>query len=161
MIINRAALASLTRWAPRAPDDLNRHDGVVSGEITRLVGVYDADGSLLGELSYFLRARVRRAHCALCAITHGRVRERPAWRASRDRLPVPFVMFHRDDQPADIRRERDGASPAVIAETSSGDLIVLLGREELEGCAGSPDRLVDAVEAAAEAHGLRWPTAAA
>ena len=91
MIINRAAVASLTRWAPRAPDDLNRHDGVVSGEITRLVGVYDADGSLLGELSYFLRARVRRAHCALCAITHGRVRERRAWRASRDRLPVPFA----------------------------------------------------------------------
>ncbi|MBA2282333.1 MAG: hypothetical protein H0W25_14065 [Acidimicrobiia bacterium] len=35
-------------------------------EITRLIGVYDADGSVLGELSYFLKARLGRAHCALC-----------------------------------------------------------------------------------------------
>jgi hypothetical protein len=142
-------------------NDLNRDDGLVSGEITRLVGVYDADGSLLGELSYFVRARVGRAHCALCDITHGRVRERPGWRASRDRLPVPFVTFHRDDQPADIRRAAGGAAPAVIAETVSGDHFVLLGRADLERCAGSPDRLVDAVEVAAESRGLRWPTAAA
>ena len=141
-------------------DDLNLHDGMVSGEITRLIGVYDADGSLLGELSYFLRARVGRTHCALCDITHGRIRERPAWRASRDRLPVPFVTFHRDDQPAEIRRAAGGAAPAVIAETASGEHLVLLGRADLEGCAGSPDRLVDAVEAAAKVRALRWPTAA-
>jgi hypothetical protein len=49
----------------------------------------------------------------------------------------------------------------VIAETASGEHLVLLARADLEGCAGSPDRLVDAVEAAAEARGLRWPTAAA
>jgi hypothetical protein len=148
------------RGCPRI-NDLNRHDGMVSGEITRLVGVYDADGSLLGELSYLLRARVERAHCALCEITHGRVRERPAWRASRDRLLVPFVTFHRNDQPAEIRRAAGGAAPAVIAETVSGEHLVLLGRDDLEGCAGSPDRLVDAVETAAAARGLRWPTAAA
>jgi hypothetical protein len=49
----------------------------------------------------------------------------------------------------------------VIAETVSGDHFVLLGRADLERCAGSPDRLVDAVEVAAESRGLRWPTAAA
>lgn len=127
----------------------------------RLIGVYDADGSLLGELSYFLRARVGRAHCALCDITHGRARERPDWRAARARLPVPFVTFHRDDQPSDIRRAARGAAPAVIAETAGGEHLVLLGRADLEGCAGSPDRLVDALEATAEACGLRWPTTAA
>lgn len=131
----------------------------VSGEIMRLIGVYDADGSLLGELTYFLRARVGRAHCALCDITHGRVRERPAWRASRDSLPVPFVTFHRDDQPADIRRAGGGAAPVVIAETTGGERLVLIGRDGLEGCAGSPDRLVDALQAAAKARGLQWPTA--
>ena len=34
-----------------------------SSEVRRLIGVYDADGSVVGELSYFLRARIGRAHC--------------------------------------------------------------------------------------------------
>jgi hypothetical protein len=43
-----------------------------SSTVESLVGVYDADGTALGELSYFLRASVGRAHCALCDVTHGR-----------------------------------------------------------------------------------------
>ena len=87
-------------------------------EVTRLIGVYDADGTALGELSYFLKARVGRAHCALCDITHGRVRERHDWRAERDRLPVPFTTFHRDDQPAVLRSAAGGAVPVVLADTA-------------------------------------------
>ncbi len=138
-----------------------RQDEGVTSEITRLIGVYDADGSVVGELSYFLRARLGRAHCALCDVTHGRVRERPAWRAARDRLPVPFVTFHRDDQPAGIRQAAGGAAPVVIAETLAGELLVVLGREELEGCGGSPDRLLDAIQATLDARGLRFRTATA
>lgn len=130
----------------------------MTGVIARLIGVYDADGSVLGELSYFLRARIGRAHCALCDITHGRVRKRSDWQASRVRLPVPLVTFHRDDQPDDVRRAGGNTPPAVIAETEEGQLLVLLGPENLESCTGSPDRLVDAIEAAAETQGLHWPT---
>ena len=62
----------------------------MSLDVVRLIGVYDADGSVLGELSYFVKARFGAAHCALCDITHGRVRERADWRACRDQLAVPF-----------------------------------------------------------------------
>lgn len=128
----------------------------MTGEITRLIGVYDADGSVIGELSYFLRRRIGRAYCALCDVTHGRVRERPAWRAARDRLSVPFVACHRDDQSPEIRRAAGGAAPVVLAETAAGELVVVLRRKELEDCEGSPDRLVDAIEAAAAARRLGW-----
>jgi hypothetical protein len=33
--------------------------------LRRLVGVYNADGSVRGELTYFINARLGRAHCAL------------------------------------------------------------------------------------------------
>ena len=125
-------------------------------EVTRLIGVYDADGTALGELSYFLKARVGRAHCALCDITHGRVRERDDWRAERDRLPVPFTTFHRDDQPAVLRSAAGGAVPVVLAETAEGT-VVLVGPDELEACAGSPARLVATIESAAATHDLTWP----
>lgn len=78
---------------------------------------------------------------------------------ARDRLPVPFVTLNRDGQPAEVRRAAGGAAPPVIAETGKEELLVLLGRDDLERCAGSPDRWVDAVEAATAARGLRWQTA--
>ncbi len=59
--------------------------------IRRLVGVYHADGTLLGEVSYFVGARLGRAHCSLCDITHGLVRERPEWRAACSILNRPEV----------------------------------------------------------------------
>ena len=61
--------------------------------LVRLVGVYDADHTLRGELSYWIGARLGRAHCALCDITHGLVRERDDWKRSRSSFAVPFDTF--------------------------------------------------------------------
>lgn len=130
-------------------------------EIARIIGVYDADGSVIGELSYFLRARIGRAHCALCDITHGRLRERADWRASRERLPVPVVTFHRNDQPTRIRVAGGFAPPVVLAETTQGNIAVLLTRDDLQRCAAAPARLIDAIEAAVDAQGFGWPEAVA
>ena len=125
-----------------------------SSTVERLVGVYNADGSALGELSYFLKARIGRAHCALCDVTHGRIRERADWQACRERLPVSFATFHRDDQPVSIRSASAGRLPVVVAEMTDGRVVVLLGPDELERCAGSPERLVMAIDRAVADAGL-------
>jgi hypothetical protein len=110
----------------------------------RLVGVYNADGTLFGELSYFVAKRVGRAHCALCDITHGLVRERPAWQACAAELPVPFETFHRNDQPDALRGL---PLPLVAADTDAG-YVVLLGPDALDACAGSIEQLQDALRKA-------------
>lgn len=122
----------------------------------RLVGVYDADGSVIGEVSYFVRARLGQSHCSLCAVTHGRVRERSDWQRCRDELPVPFATHHRDDQP-DRVRQAGGPPPFVLGETAAGDLVRLLDRRQLDACGGSPARLTAALREAAREAGLRWP----
>ena len=88
--------------------------------IRRLIGVYNADGSIRGELTYFVGARLGRAHCSLCDITHGLVRERADWRTCRASMPVPFDTYHRDDEPAEARAAHRGELPIVLAETSDG-----------------------------------------
>ena len=123
--------------------------------VRRLVGVYDADGTMLGELSYFLGARLGRTHCALCDITHGLVRQRPAWRAARDELPVEFVTYHRDDQPDDVREAIGDRLPAVVAETASG-VVVLLDGDDLEACGGDPKSLIAEVRRAVADRGLSF-----
>ena len=114
--------------------------------VRRLVGVYDADGTVLGELAYFVRARLGRAHCALCDITHGRVRERDEWKARKATFDVPFDAYHRDDQPDAVRAL--GPPPLVAAELDDGTYEVLLDAGALEACAGAPERLVAALDAA-------------
>ena len=59
-----------------------------SSRIVKLTGVYDANGSLPGELAYWVGARLGVRHCALCEITHGLVRAKPEWHQARDELPV-------------------------------------------------------------------------
>ena len=123
--------------------------------INRLIGVYNANGTLSGELAYFVGKRLGRAHCALCDITHGLVRERKDWQACRSRLPVPFDTFHLDDVPPAVRAAFDGA-PVVLAQTPD-DVTVLLTSDELESCHADPERLIAALDASVRAHGLSWP----
>lgn len=123
--------------------------------VVRLVGVYDADHTLRGELSYWIGARLGRAHCSLCDITHGLFRQRADWKACREGMPVRFDTYHRDDQPESVRAALAGVAPAVVAETAGG-VVVLLGPDELEACHASPEHLVEAIEGAVVTHGLAW-----
>lgn len=124
--------------------------------IRRLVGVYNADGTLRGELAYWVGARLGRAHCALCEITHGTLRERPEWKACRAGLPVPFDTYHLNDQPDAVRALVGTQAPAVVADTDQG-LVLLMGPVDLERCNSSPDQLSAALARAAEQHQLDWP----
>ena len=125
--------------------------------VRRLVGVYNADGTVLGELSYFVGARLGRAHCSLCDITHGTFREKADWRAGRNGPPVPFDTFHRDDQPDHVRTAAADTAPVVVAETDDG-VTVLLGPDALSACDGSVTALLAAVDSAVTEAGLVWPT---
>ncbi len=125
--------------------------------IVRLVGVYDADGTVRGELAYWVGARLGRRHCALCDITHGSVRQRPEWKACRAGLPVPFDTYHRNDQPADVRAVAGGQAPVVVAETDEG-YVLLLGPQALDACGGTIRGLTAAIESAVVGHNLTWPT---
>lgn len=120
----------------------------------RLVGVYDADHTVRGEVAYWIGARLGRAHCALCDITHGMLRRRSEWNAYVAGLAVPFETYHRDDQPDEVRATSGDRAPVVVAETSTG-CVVLLDADALDACEGSVEQLGRAVDAALARLGLR------
>jgi hypothetical protein len=134
---------------------MSSSDAAPTQRILRLVGVYDADSTMRGELAYWIGARLGRRHCSLCDITHGAVRQRSEWKTCQAGLPVPFDTFHRNDQPDTIRSAAGGQVPVVVAETDAGP-VLLLGPGDLDACAGSMDRLVEAIEQAATRLGLAW-----
>ena len=116
--------------------------------VRRVVGVYDADHTLLGEAAYWVGARLGRRHCALCDITHGLFTAKREWTECRNQLPYTFDTYHRDDQPGTVRAALLGRAPAVAAELGDGSVVPLLAAAELESCEGDVQRLIAAVEAA-------------
>lgn len=106
-----------------------------------LIGVYDADGTLVGEVSYWIGARLGRRHCSLCDVTHGLVSEKASWRDCKAELPLPFVTYHRNDMPEDVRRVAQGSLPAVVVRRQ-GIVSPLLSPSEIEAAEGDPQGLV-------------------
>jgi hypothetical protein len=127
-------------------------------EVTAFVGVYHANGDLLGELAYWIGARVGRAHCALCDITHGTFRRKSAWTSCEQALPVPFSTCHLDDRPDDVRSASDGTTPCVLARTDTGQLVVVAGPDALESCDGDPDALIATLRRGCDLAGLVLPS---
>ncbi|KAB7745354.1 hypothetical protein GA707_05315 [Nostocoides sp. F2B08] len=102
--------------------------------IVRLVGVYDADGGLRGELAYVVGHLLGRVECALCDITHSPVRRKRSWDALVASLPVPMVTVHRNELPPEIVGVVSADRlPAVYAVRTDGSAVEFVGREELRG----------------------------
>lgn len=107
---------------------------------TRYLGVYDADGGVVGELRYVVGHLLGTAECALCDITHSPVRRKRTWDALVATLDAPFDLRHRNELSA-TEREALGPMglPVVAAETADGGWVALLDAAALRACAGDVD----------------------
>lgn len=122
----------------------------MSQRIEELLGVYDADGGLRGELAYVWGRWRGTAHCSLCTITHTTWRRKQEWDALVARLPVPLRVAHRDeltpDEAGAVRNER---LPLVLARVPAGWRPVL-GADRLDALDGDVTGFEVAVRALLE-----------
>jgi hypothetical protein len=109
--------------------------------ITELVGVYDADGGLLGEAAYVWGKLRGTRHCSLCDITHSPWRRKPAWDAMAAGLPVPIRLLHRNELEDHLAAAAAGAGNPVVLGRADGEWFVVVGDDELSAMEGSVDRL--------------------
>jgi hypothetical protein len=103
----------------------------MESNITELIGVYDADSTLFGEISYWVGARLGITHCSLCELTHGLFTKKSEWTQCAESLSIPFRLFHRDDAPHDVIAALAGHFPAVLQRTNNG-VSVILTKDQLE-----------------------------
>ncbi|MCP3423050.1 hypothetical protein [Nocardioides pinisoli] len=105
--------------------------------ISEIVGVYDADGGLLGEVAYVWGKVRGTRHCGLCDITHATVRRKREWDRMVATLPVPVRMLHLNEvdeaQAAAVAATR---APVVLA-LDGGAWRELVGAQELDEMDGS------------------------
>lgn len=124
--------------------------------VDRLVGVYDADGGLVGEARYVIGHLLGRLECALCDITHGPVRRKRDFDDLRARLGVPFDVVHRNERSAEVAAATRDALPCVVAQVG-GQVVDVLGKADLQQCGGDVAAFERALRAALDARALRLP----
>lgn len=118
-------------------------------QITELIGVYDADATIMGELSYWLGARLGVRHCSLCDITHSLFRRRSEWlevtNTIESDLGISFKFYHRNDQPDEICTVIAGAYPAVVARYGNKELHLFMNEGDISSCGKSPTAFQQAI----------------
>ena len=105
------------------------------------VGIYNADGTILGEISYVARKILGRGSCALCDITHGWTGRRRDFDTTCNAAGIDWTLLHRDEATPE-QLAAAGELPAVIEQGPNGWSHVL-GPSELDSCEGNPAVLVE------------------
>lgn len=98
----------------------------------KIVGIYNAKGSLIGELQYFFGKIRGTAHCALCDITHGKLKEKSAFSECKQNLEIPFELLHLDELNSELESFIKHA-PCVIGINNS-EYSLIINAKELENC---------------------------
>ena len=101
-----------------------------------LYAIYDADGSLAGELRYLVDKFLGRADCALCDLSHGwHPAGKRAWRQQQG-ATTQLTWLHRDEVPHHVLAHVSESLPCVATDTD-GNVGILISKDELAGCEGS------------------------
>jgi hypothetical protein len=117
----------------------------------RLIGVYNADGGVIGELKYFFGHLIGIAKCELCDITHSPIRRKASWDRLASELKaeygLDFALEHLNERSEAENKASAGREPCVLAEYPDGSLGMFLDRQELRVVGGDVDRFAKLVRA--------------
>ena len=115
-----------------------------------LIGVYKADGGLVGEVSYFLGHLVGVKECSLCDITHSPIMKKKAFKEFEARLRaergIDMRLVHMNERTEAELAASKGREPCVLLEYEDGSMSMFLDYEELKaagGKVGSFEKLVE------------------
>lgn len=115
-----------------------------------LIGVYKADGGIIGEISYFFGHLVGVKNCSLCDITHSPVKKKSAFKAFEKKLleerNIRTRLVHMNERSEAELAASKGREPCVLLQYEDGSISMFLDYVELKTSKGSVksfERLVE------------------
>jgi len=113
--------------------------------INKIVGIYHADGGILGELKYKVGTFFGGSHCALCDITHAKTGKKNIWRECEQKLRIPITFVHLNERGMNLSKYTNGNTPCIVGKTST-NYVMLATKKELEECNGNATALAELLE---------------
>lgn len=110
------------------------------GKMT-LIGVYKADGGIIGELSYFFGHLIGIRECSLCDITHSPFKKKGEFKRLENQLnqefDLNFRLVHMNERTEKELAASAGREPCVLLAHEDGSLSMFLDFQELKAADGS------------------------
>ena len=107
-------------------------------EKVKIYCIYNAEGSIFGELKYLYNKFIRDIKCSMCDITHNTLSEKREWKKRCTASSLKIECLHLDELPKDIENLVTGNTPCVVAKTNSTNEIIIKN-EELIAMKGNVD----------------------
>ena len=82
--------------------------------------IYNANGSLSGEIKYFFKKYFYGLKCSMCDITHNVISEKKEWKEKVNQTKFILKTVHLDEQKNDLYKFSRGNAPCVVVESEKG-----------------------------------------
>jgi hypothetical protein len=106
----------------------------------RLIGIYKADGGIIGEVSYLVGHLLGTKECSLCDITHSPLKKKAEFKEFEKRLQVElgigFRLAHMNERTAAELAASLDQEPCVLLENADGSIELFLDSDELKAASG-------------------------
>ena len=106
-----------------------------------LIGVYNADGGIIGELSYVLGHLIGLRNCSLCNISHSPVKMKSSFKALQLKLleqhNIDVKMIHRNERTERETTASEGREPCMLLQHADQSISMFLDSAELKTLAGN------------------------
>jgi hypothetical protein len=120
---------------------LKKSSGTAPPAKATLIGVYNADGGIIGELSYVLGHLIGLRNCSLCDISHSPVKMKSSFKALQRELleqhGIDVKMLHRNERNEREAAASEGREPCMILQHADQSISMFLDSAELKTLAGN------------------------
>jgi len=105
-----------------------------------LIGIYKADGGIIGEVSYLVGHLLGTKECSLCDITHSPLKKKAEFKEFEKRLQeelgIGFRLAHMNERTAAELAASLDQEPCVLLENADGSIEFFLDSDELKAASG-------------------------
>jgi len=110
-----------------------------------LIGIYKADGGVIGELSYFFGHLIGVRSCSLCDISHSPVKKKSAFKQLEQELfkeqGIAIKMIHLNERNDRELKASAGREPCMLLEYPDQSISMFLDAVDLKALSGSVSSL--------------------
>tara|TARA_B100000965_G_C19487640_1_gene711513 strand:- start:502 stop:873 length:372 start_codon:yes stop_codon:yes gene_type:complete len=98
-------------------------------QIQKIYCIYNAEGTLKGELKYIYDKYINNIKCSMCEITHSAISPKKKWKVKCATYKIKIECLHLDELPKNIKGLVSNKAPCVVGQMNSGIKILIHDKE--------------------------------
>ena len=105
-----------------------------------LIGIYKADGGIVGELTYFFGHLIGVTSCSLCSISHSPIKKKASFKELEKHLleehGILVRMIHLNERNEREKKASEGREPCMLLEYPDQSISMFLDSTDLKALSG-------------------------